>query len=89
MMGGMESEGVEPLPPWPPHMAGAWYTREDGWHRPVRQPDGKIRRVPIPLEEIRDAGLPERPELADWQQSLVLHPQPLRNLIPRRAGGGA
>ena len=70
---------------WPPHLDGACYTPGDGWFRPVRQSGGKVRREAIPAEEIRDAGLPEQPELADGQRMLVLRSQSLRNLLPRRA----
>lgn len=69
---------------WPPHMAGVCYTREIGWFRPRRRPDGSVLREPISPDEIADAGLPEHPKLDEWTRTLVLHPQPLQNLIPRR-----
>lgn len=65
-------------------LEGACYTREDGWTRRVPGPDGNVRIEGIPLSELREAGLDEHPELADWQRMLVLRSQPLQNLIPRR-----
>lgn len=70
--------------PRPPNVAGACYTREDGWFRPQRQSDGSVRRDPISPDEIAGAGLPEHPELDESTRMLVLHPQPLQNLIPRK-----
>ena len=43
-----------------------------------------VRVEAIPLHEIHEAGLPEHPELPDWQRMLVLRSQPFQNLIPRR-----
>lgn len=69
---------------WPPHLEGACYTREDGWTRRVPGPDGSVRVEAIPLDEIHEAGLPEHPDMQDWQRMLVLCSQPFQNLIPRR-----
>jgi hypothetical protein len=69
---------------WPAHLEGACYTRDDGWFRPLRQPDGKIHREPIPAAEIRAAGLDEHPAMQDGQGMLFLQSQPPQNLIPRR-----
>lgn len=71
------------LPAWPPHLEGVCYDREHGWYRPVRQPDGRIHREPIPAEEVRDAGLPQHPELGIGTTTLILQSAPLRNLLPR------
>jgi hypothetical protein len=68
---------------WPPHLEGACYTVEHGWHRPVRQPSGRIHHEPIPLDITRAAGLDDHPQLGEGITILVLRSEPFRNLIPR------
>jgi hypothetical protein len=67
------------LPPWPPHMAGCWYERDEGWGR--YGPNG---REQVPAEVIADAGLPAVVDLPDGLNTVFLTAEPFRNLVPRR-----
>jgi hypothetical protein len=73
------------LPPWPPLLAGAWYERGKGWG--WYGADGEREQVPVGI--IVDAGLPTEVNLPDGLNTLFLHGQPFRNLIPRTGTPGA
>lgn len=68
---------------WPPELESACYEEAYGWSRPLRQPNGKIHREPIPSDVIRAAGLDERPDLPDDTLLLVLRSEVPQNLLPR------